>query len=150
MIRKITIATLVTVAGTAAVAGPIRPGLWEVNSRVISAEMPNAPPGMQNMLKAHPQLHKMCITPEQADRDPRELFKQNKGRCKYAKFAMTGGRISALMTCMAETGGTMTIATEGSFSPQSYAIKSMMVSKGARGSMKMNTESIGRRVGDCK
>jgi hypothetical protein len=132
----------------AAQAAPIMPGQWQYTGRVISASIPGAPPSIVETMKKRPQVTSVCVTPEQAAKGPREMFQQNKGRCTFSKFDMTGGRISLVMICKGE-GGAMTIASDGSYTPTSYAARSVLKSSGPQ-SMSMVIEGSGKRVGPCK
>lgn len=134
----------------AAQAAPIMPGQWQYTGRVISATIPGAPPSIVDSMKKRPQVTNVCVTPEQAAKGPREMFQQSKGRCSFSKFDMIGGRISLVMICKGEgAAGTMTIATDGSYTPTSYAARSVLKSSGPQ-SMAMVVEGSGKRIGPCK
>jgi hypothetical protein len=144
------IAAVALVLCTGANAATIMPGQWQYTGRVISASIPGAPPSIVDTMKKRPQVTSVCVTPEQAAKGPREMFQQSKGRCNFSKFDMTGGRISLMMICKGQGGaGTMTITSEGSYTPTSYAARSTLRSSGPQ-TMSMVVEGAGKRVGPCK
>jgi hypothetical protein len=136
-------------ATAAQAAGPIQPGLWEMRSVATDVDMPGAPPQMLQMMKK-PQTIRHCITPDQASKGPQELLKQSQGQCKFSKYDFTGGRVNAVMQCNSGERGTMTVTTEGNFSPSSYATTSKMVMNSSRGTMRVTSNSTGKRIGTCK
>src|SRR3546814_2511373 len=107
-------------ASAAHVDAPMQPGLWEMKSAVTDVNMPGAPPQMLEMMKK-PQTMRHCVTPDQASRGPQELLKQSQGQCKFSKYDFRAGRVNAVMQCNSRERGSMTVTTEGSFTPSSYA-----------------------------
>lgn len=136
-------------ASAAHADAPIQPGLWEMKSAVTDVNMPGAPPQMLEMMKK-PQTMRHCVTPDQASRGPQELLKQSQGECKFTKYDFTAGRVNAVMQCNSRERGSMTVTTEGSFTPSSYATTSKMVMNSPMGQMKMTSSGTGKRIGTCK
>src|SRR3546814_7243341 len=93
------------------------------------------------MMKGKPQSMRHCITPEQAAKGPQELLRQSKGECKFTKYAFAGGKMDAVMQCASKDRGTMTAATQGSFTPTSYATVGKLVMSGPQGKMTMSVRS---------
>src|SRR3546814_11379383 len=98
---------------------------------------------MLEMMKK-PQTMRHCVTPDQASRGPQELLKQSQGQCKFSKYDFRAGRVNAVMQCNSRERGSMTVTTEGSFTPSSYATTSKMVMNSPMGTMNRSEE---RRVG---
>lgn len=63
MKRFLAVAALTMVPALA--QAQMQPGEWQVNVKVTSFDMPNAPPQMAEAFK-QPQVHKQCITADQA------------------------------------------------------------------------------------
>lgn len=133
------------VATPAFAAPPVQPGLWQMSSRVLSAEMPGAPPAMVEAMKRRPQNHSYCLSAKEAEANPRSLFENSDSKCRYTKFQMSGGTLAMDMVC---PGTTMT--STGRYTPTSYAVRGTMVMKTPQGVMRMTSDSVGKRVGDCK
>lgn len=126
----------------------IQPGMWELHSVVTAVDMPGAPPQMLQMMKK-PQTMRHCITPEQASKGPQALLEQSRGECKFTKYDFRAGRVSAIMQCASRERGQMTVTTDGSFSPASYATTSTMVMTGPQEKMSMASTGTGKRLGPC-
>lgn len=60
---------------------------------------------------------------------------------------MAGGRITSTMVCT-RPGGNMTVVSQGSYTPTSYAVAGAAKMTG-RAAMTMTTRTSGRRVGRC-
>lgn len=148
--RRLLLVSLGFAAGPAFGAGlQLMPGQWQFVGRVTHAEIPGAPPAMLRMMMQKPTSLSMCITPEQAARDPRSVFAKTQGRCDYKNFQMSGGKLAMVMSCRQADGGTMDVTTTGTYSPTGYKTHSTMMSNGARGRMTMVTDGIGKRLGPC-
>ena len=140
---------LLTAALLAAPAGAtslgLLPGEWQFVGRIVKAEMPGASPAMTEMMMKRPQIMRTCITPEQAQRDPRSIFQNGKGHCQYKNFSMAGGRLALAMRCE----GGMSMTSSGTYTPASYNMLSVMVSTTPHGTMTMITDGAGKRLGPC-
>lgn len=127
---------------------PIQPGQWEVRSQVTSIDMPGAPPQMLQMMKK-PHVVRHCMTPEQAARGPQDMLKDRKSECRFARYALSGGKLDAVMQCSSRERGTMTVTSKGRYAPGSYDVNNTMVMSGPQGAMRMTSVGQGRRVGPC-
>lgn len=139
------LALTLLVAAPALAAPSIQPGLWQMSSRIVSAEMPGAPPAMVDAMKRRPQNHSYCLSAKDAEANPRSLFEKTDGKCRYTKFSMSGGKLAMEAVC---AGATMT--SVGRYSATGYTVRGTMVMKSPQGVMRMTTDVVGKRVGDCK
>jgi len=103
------------------------------------------------MGKAQNASYEYCLTPEEAKKPGGKVFtgKESKN-CRYESFNMSGGKMDAVMHCQGDTGGTMTLKINGTYSPDAYESHAEMKVEGQRQSamtMKMRTE--GHRIGQC-
>lgn len=138
---------LATMAATpVAGAQTIQPGEWQSTTRVLMLSMPNTPPELLKSMTAKAIKGSVCITAADAAAGPRKLFEASKGKCSYSEFRMSGGVIASKASC-AQPGGQMTMASRGTYTATSYAIRSTMDSPGG---MKMSSETTARRVGACR
>lgn len=143
MRRAVLGATLM--AGTASAAPMLQPGQWQTTSRIVSAEMPGAPPAMIDAMKRRTMTHSYCLSARDAEANPRALFEKTDGKCRYTKFSMSGGKMSMAMTC-----GNATMTSAGTYTASSYQARGTMVNPGPRGTMRMVSNVSGKRVGPCK
>ena len=133
----------------AAFAGnALSPGKWASAGAVTSIDMPGMPPEALAMMKKRPINHSYCLTPEQAAKDPRQMFKGDNGECEYTKFSMADGKLNAVMQCKGPQGK-MTMTMHGTYSASSYESTNVMVVEGPRGNMKMTSKISGKRTGAC-
>lgn len=95
-----------------------------------------------------------CVTPEQAANPSADLLAaQDQADCTYADMAMSGGKVSANMTCTSREmeQGTMKIAMNGAYLPASYDITMDVETIGLPGgrTMTMKMKTSGKRIGEC-
>lgn len=147
-----TITTDEVIAATADMAKP-EPGRWEVNSEVIEMEIPGMPPEMRDMAKGMfaNMFSSMnyCLTPEQAEQDPEELWKNTQGDCTWETFEMDGDSVNAKAVCQGGDGGTMRMTMSGTHTPTSYSSDNEMQIQTPQGDGVIKVHVEGRHVGDC-
>lgn len=128
----------------AAQAAPtVSPGKWESRVVVQDVAMPGLPPGALAMMKGKPVVTSYCLTPQDAQADPKKLINADKS-CKVNRFTMAGGSIDLQMQCQTAQGpATMTM--RGQYTADSYDMNSRMVA----GPMTMVSRVTARRLGPC-
>lgn len=147
-----------------AVATTLQPGRWEMTMRVVSLDMPNAPPEMVERLRAQPMpppsVQANCVTPEEAA-DLAGNFRQELLRdqpnlsCQPGDQTFTNGQIRVAMNCRGMNGQPDTrLAVVGSFTAASVqaavsADTSMPVGDGTSQAVRVESTLTGRRVGEC-
>jgi len=151
-------------ATTPAGATTLRPGRWEMTMRVISLDMPNAPPEMLAQLRAQPmpppQTTANCMTPEEsADlaANFRRQILQNQPNlsCQVGDQQFGAGRIRLSMTCTGQNGQPdQRLAMVGSFTDSSIQVavsadSSTPVGNGTAQAVRIESTLTGRRVGEC-
>ena len=130
-----------------AAAQSVQPGNWEIVTTVESIELPGAPAGIAAMMKGRPLKVSHCVTPEEAARGPQDMIKARK-ECQFARYSMTGGKLSSEMTCK-QGGSSMTTTVDGSFTATSFTTSGRTVATGGR-PMTMTATTVGHRIGDCR
>lgn len=153
-------------APAAAPAGPatLRPGRWEMTMRVVSFDMPNAPPEMLAQLRAQPmpppQTNASCMTPEEASDmvgNFRRQVLQNQPNlsCQIGDQQFGGGRIRISMNCTGRNGQPdQRLAMVGSFTDSNVQIavsadSAAPVGDGTTQAVRIESTLTGRRVGEC-
>lgn len=145
--RALALAVLVAAAVTSAsaVAAPkVMPGQWQSVVTVQSMSMPGVPPAALAQMKQKPTTISYCLTPQEAEADPRKIMGADKS-CKVTRFSFEGGKFSSAMTCQTDRGPS-TITSTGTYTPTSYAMATAMKSAG----MTMASRVTAKRLGPCK
>lgn len=141
--RLLVLASIAPLAGAQA-APTVTPGQWESRMTVEDMAMPGMPPNVLAMMKGKPTVTRYCLTPQDAEADPRKMLNADKS-CKMNRFSMAGGRIDAQMQCQTEQGPA-TITMAGSYAAEAYDMTSRMEA----GAMRMTSRMSARRLGPCK
>jgi hypothetical protein len=128
-----------------AAAAEVKPGKWQTVMSIDSFSMPGMPAeALAAMKKQPPTTVTSCLTPQEAEADPKKLLAADKS-CTLNRFNMAGGKMLAEMSCKTEQGPA-DIRIEGNYTPTSYQFVSSM--KGAQ--MRMATRVNAKWLGPCK
>lgn len=133
-------------------AVPIEPGLWEIASEVVDVGAPNLPIAVQRRMIGPRARIRSCVTPAQAARPSAGfLAARDEGRdCRYADFAMQGGRMTGTMRCAEPGGGTTVARMDGAYRRENYVLRMTIETPMPDGAaMRIDTRTVGRRVGAC-
>jgi Protein of unknown function (DUF3617) len=132
----------------------VEPGLWQSKVTIQEMNIPGIPAQYasrmkQEMAEHQQQTSKHCLTKEEARKPKEDFFAGEDKSCKFAHFAMGGGKMDIQMVCNHE-GSTQTTNMNGTYTPTSYSMD--MSSTGSGGhqqgmSMKMHVDS--QRIGEC-
>lgn len=130
------------------------PGEWKGTTEVLSMDIPGMPAGAMNQAKTKTD-YTSCLTKEQAEKPPAEMFGgKNGGDCRYEKFTVAGGKLDAVMICSPKGSGEMRMTMSGDFGAEKYDVTNNMTMKmpsNAGGqTMTMKARVSGARVGECK
>lgn len=133
------------------------PGQYTQKMTITEFTVPGAPPEMVEQLKGmmtgQAQETSYCLTKADADKGFEEMFKKGRdGDCSYDKFDVSGGDISAVMSCKPPTGGTATMTMEGSVRPDGSEVKVKVKQEGSKqpmGNATIAMEMETKRTGDC-
>jgi Protein of unknown function (DUF3617) len=152
-------ATVEEVAKASAGAQKINPGKWQMTMQTVSVDIPGqgaAAAAMSKAMTAKPNVTEECVTKEQADNPNAGLFAgKNPGNCKFDSFAMSGGKLNAVMKCAApDKKGEMSMTMAGQYGGDSYDMTSEMHMTGATGlpggaGMTIKMHNSGKRIGAC-
>lgn len=141
----------------AKIEGP-QPGLYRSTVKVISYDMPGAPPQMAEMMNQRmsglgSKPTEYCLTPEEAKGGFEEAIKKGQqGKCTFQKFEASANTIDAKMTCETAPGATSTVTMKGMISATASKMDMEMEQSnpgvpGGRIAMKMQVAN--ERIGDC-
>lgn len=148
MIRLV--AMIALLAAVPVFAAPrIAPGEWEIHSKVTAVAMSGMSAEMMRAMQGRDVVIRHCVTPEQAEKNPEDLFKASDGKCSFSRFSMKGGKLDAVMQC-AQPRGKMIGTIRGSYTPVSYQAQSQMEMTGPHGKMSMASTGSGKRIGACR
>jgi Protein of unknown function (DUF3617) len=143
-------------AGAAGGGNLIRPGEWETKVETVEVDAPGMPAQVKQMMANAMGGSKMtvrdCVTPEEARRPNADLFAgKDRGNCTSKDFSMSGGRLRGTISCPAGNGrtGSMTMAMDGRFGPDSYTVSQNITTDAAGSKMTIKARVTGRRVGEC-
>ena len=133
--------------------GFVKPGQWEQTVTLVEMSVPGAPPQVAEALKkqtGQSQVHKSCLTPEQANHPREDFFSGADKSCRYDHFKWGSGKVDMKLDCKHESG-TQTMELAGTYEPESYQ---MVMSVASRGSNPMDTMNMkmqvdAKRVGQC-
>lgn len=139
----------------ATAAGAIEPGEWKTETRTTDfhMELPaGAPPGMEDMIRQRMGdrsfTNSQCLTAEDIDEAPEQLFRESEGQCEYSEFDMSNGQMNAVAQCNME-GQTMTMVMTGTHGADSYRSEMVMNGETPAGEMRITMKATGERVGPC-
>ncbi|WP_448664887.1 DUF3617 domain-containing protein [Sphingomonas sp. CJ20] len=153
-------ASVADVAAATKDAVKLEPGKWETSMQVLSVEGPGLPPQMAEQMKsAKMQKVETCLTKEQADQPPQDMFGAAKN-CTYEKFEMGGGKLEGMLVCKDMPGmpkANMRATMSGNFASTSYDLTSestmtmpaMPGGPAGGGTVTTKTKIAGKRIGTC-
>jgi hypothetical protein len=144
MIMRIIPFALMLLAAPALAAPRVTPGQWQAVSVIEEATMPGVPPEALGMMKGRPTTVTYCLTPEEAEADPKKMLAADKS-CTVNRMNMSGGVIDAEMACKTDQGPAL-ITMKGTFTDTAYNMRSTMKS----GPMTMASRVTAKRLGPCK
>lgn len=127
-----------------------QPGEYQADMSVLSIDMPDAPPGIADMMTdMMGRSFKFCLTQAEVDEGFRSIMNRGQdGDCTYTRFNATGGRIDAEMTCDAG-GNPMNMVMEGSGSPTSSDVTMTMTGDMGMGPGSITMRVRNERLGGC-
>ena len=129
------IAALVSLPTAVLAGNGIRPGMWEVTSKM---EMPGMPMAMPATTVKH------CYTKEDV-KDQKKVISRDKN-CTMTDFKASGNKVNWKMKCTGKGAGTF--SGETVFSGDSYDSVMKMQADAAKGHQ-MTMKVKGKRVGNC-
>jgi hypothetical protein len=136
----------------------IQPGRWESKMTLLDVDVPGMPAQVaqqmkQSMSAMQEKVMTTCLTDADVKKPKEDFFAGNAKGCRYDHFTMSGGKIDAVMSCKAEGGGgSMTMAINGTYAPDSYSATTVMkvTDPGEGHGMNMKSQMESHRVGQCK
>ena len=133
----------------------VEPGRWETKITMLETEMPNLPPQYaarikESMAKAQSSSTATCITAADLKKPMSGFLAANTKNCRFDHYTMSGGKLDAKMTCTVPQAWSFSVATTGTYSPESYEATSVMtMSGGPMGEQTTKTRVESHRVGAC-
>ena len=134
----------------------VRPGKWQSRVTIEDISLPGMPAEMVEQMKTRiaqqgQQNFESCLTEEEARRPQEDFFAGKNNQCRYDHFTMGDGKIDARMRCE-QGGATQVMEMDGTYSPDSYAMRmstSTQGGEGATGAMTMKMRVDSKRIGAC-
>ncbi|MBD2841237.1 DUF3617 domain-containing protein [Erythrobacter rubeus] len=128
------------------------PGKYRASMTFVSADIPGAPPQMQDMMASSmSNTFEFCLTPEMAEQGFGEALQEGQDdSCTISKLNIDDTDVDMAMTCSAEGQGEMQIAMTGTVSPTRSEMNVM--SEGNMdelGNAKMEMKLVQERIGEC-
>ena len=105
----------------AAADDAIRPGAWQLTSRVSDAAVPGVPGFLVNMVVKRPKVEEKCVIPDALDPGMSRLLAPNPiGKCVLERNDVADGRFVQVMTCPFRVTGPLRVVRVGSYDRTSY------------------------------
>jgi hypothetical protein len=123
---------------------------------VLEVEIPGMPPQlaarMKDSMGRQGASVTTCMTAADLKKPTPELLAGRSKDCRFDHYTMSGGTIDAQMTCSSPQGGSMSVATTGTYSSDEYETTSVMTASGGgrMSGMKTKSHTESHRVGECK
>lgn len=142
------VAILIATSATAA----IQPGEWRSTTQMADIQLPaEIPAQIANMVRD--QMSKaitttQCITQEDIDQSPEQMFQQSGGQCRYSTFEMDNGIINSVAVCDVE-GNSMTMTMRGTYTDTTFTMSMNMQGDAGMGQTTMTYNTSGERLGNC-
>ncbi len=148
--------TIVLAAGALALAtsaAAIEPGNWSSTMRTVDIDLPGEMPAqvsdmIRTQMMQNARSSTSCVTQEDIDNAPEQMFDQTEGQCEYSRFEMADGVLDAEAQCATEQG-TMNMTMTGSYTDTTYSMVSNVQMQSPMGAMNMTAEIEGERIGEC-
>ena len=131
----------------------VKPGQWEQTATLVAMEAPGMPAEIAEAMKQRmgsSQVHKVCVTPEQAKNPKADMFTGPGQNCSYEHFKWGGGNVDMKLLCK-HPQATQTMTLSGTYEPESYHMAMTMTNNGssAMENMTMQMKVDAKRVGEC-
>jgi hypothetical protein len=135
----------------AAPAPPLAPGLWE-ETLVFALDSVNGSPDlaarMQGALPA-PAPQRTCRTAAELA-DPRALLMEaGDGQCRFTRFEMANGTLTAAGDCAAPSGQSMHVEGTGTYTAAGYDFSFTGTGHAGQLDMVFRGRDSGRRIAAC-
>lgn len=142
-IASFAFASFLVVAPAWSAGVDMREGLWEITTGTDMASVPGMPKGM----KMPVVTVKYCYSADEVRGN--KAMMPEKSNCKVTRMQQSGKSASWSAECQGEQA--MRLDGEGSFSGDSYTIKSRMTFlNGQMKGQSMSSTINAKRIGDCK
>lgn len=136
---------------TPAAADGFAPGVWQHQTKTISADVPGVPQWVVKMFAGN-SSRKSCYTAQQAASRPEALLTQDDDAvCKLRRLSLVGGKLAFDTFCVNKRfPDGLLVASKGSYTPDSYEISTMSTGTKDGAPVRIVTTGTGRRTGPCK
>jgi len=137
-----------------------QPGLYKQTVKMVEMSIPGMPAAAAAQMKqsmSSGMTMTDCLTPEESKEALKQLTERGMSKdsnCTYDKFAVSGGKIDAVMKCEGEEKGTSgTFTLNGSFSSTGSDMTiegDQAIPEMPGGKMHMKMHMVSERIGECK
>lgn len=133
---------------------PLRPGLWELRETVGDVASATISSEEREEIEADPAnrgaARTVCLPPDYADRPPAAFWAGNETPCSYDEVTMTGGVVTATISCNA-TPGSLTLTIDGEYDETALDVASTSARRGTGADdVTVNGRIRGEWRGECE
>ena len=150
--RRTSAITIVAILLVATSAAAIEPGEWRSETQMVDVQLPPSfPAAATEMMRGQMERvmsNSSCISQEDIDSAPEQMFQQTDGECQYSDFEMADGRLNATAQCRTPQGQ-MTMVMTGTYTDSEYDMEFVNTGDMGMGGMKMTFHTTGQRIGPC-
>ncbi|WP_340315372.1 DUF3617 domain-containing protein [Rhizorhabdus argentea] len=149
--RMLPTALIAFTLATPAAADGFAPGVWQHQTKTISADVPGVPQWVVKMFAGN-SSRKACYTAQQAASRPEALLTQDDAAvCKLRRLSLVGGKLAFDTFCVNKRfPDGLLVASKGSYTPDSYEISTMSTGTKDGEPVRIVTTGTGHRTGPCK
>jgi hypothetical protein len=131
----------------------VDPGKWQQTVSLLKIDAPGMPAEARQMMQQamdKPQVHEICLSPEQAKSPKEDFFAGADQNCRYEHFNWGKGKIDLKLNCK-HPNAVQTMTMVGTYSPEAYVMSmtATNVGGGPEGQMTMTMKVDAKRIGEC-
>ncbi len=127
------------------------PGKYKASMTFVKAEIPGAPPQVQEMLgSAMNQSMEFCLTPEEAEQGFQKSMTEGQDGCEISSFNIDGNDLDMAMTCNPGGASEMNMTMTGNVTPTRSEMKMKMNGNmEGLGEAEIEMDMVQERIGEC-
>lgn len=128
-----------------------QPGLYKTTITMTDLKIPGLPPEMEGHGAGLTTTVEDCLTQEKVGKGFEDMVRQGQnGDCAYENFALSGGKLDAVMVCKAQGRETRTSLTGTASATGADLTATTQMNFGGEGSGTMTATVKHERIGECK
>jgi hypothetical protein len=128
-----------------------QPGLYKTTVTMTELKIPGLPPEMEGHGAGLTNTVEDCLTAEEVGKGFEDMVRQGQnGDCAYESFALSGGKLDAVMVCKADGRETRTSMTGTASATGADLTATTQMSFDGAGKGTMTATVKHERIGECK